>query len=108
MIQEVENQIKKQDNEKTELPEFEAKVYGTEDLKSFFALAHILVENLTMHIVKEDSNCSYSLEYIRAFLNSVSNSVMVEFSTKMPMRMTTTFRNNSRVHFYLAPYVRNS
>lgn len=58
--------------------------------------------------IKEDSECSYSLEYIQEFLKSVNNSVMIEFSTKMPMRMTTTFRNNSRVHFYLAPYVRSS
>lgn len=58
--------------------------------------------------IKEDSECHYSLEYIRAFLNSINNSVFIEFSTKMPMRMTTTFRNNSRVHFYLAPYVRST
>lgn len=36
------------------LPEFEAKVWGTEELKSFFALTHIFVEELTIHVVKEE------------------------------------------------------
>lgn len=37
-----------------ESPEFEAKVWGTRELKSFFELANLINDEITIHVVKEN------------------------------------------------------
>lgn len=59
--------------------------------------------------IREDSHSTFSVEYIQAFLKSIiDSSVITEFSTKMPLRMTGFLGTESRVNFYLAPRVLSS
>lgn len=56
--------------------------------------------------LREDSTSRFNVEYIKEFLKCLDGSMITtEFSTRMPLRMSTKFSNGSRIHFYLAPRV---
>lgn len=56
--------------------------------------------------IREDSHSTFSIEYIKEFLKCFNGgSILTEFSTRMPLRMTGFLGKESRVHFYLAPRV---
>ncbi len=59
--------------------------------------------------VKEDSNATYSLEYlnsiVKAISSTVADTVVCEYSSKMPLRLEFKVANIGRIHFYLAPRV---
>jgi proliferating cell nuclear antigen len=58
--------------------------------------------------VKEDSNATYSLEYLNSIVKAVgtaAGTVVCEFSSKMPLRLEFKVANIGRIHFYLAPRV---
>jgi len=66
-------------------------------------------EELTDLNVKAHSISTYSLEYINAFMKSLTNkdSLCVEYSSQKPCRIETKPNNLGRIHFYLAPRVEN-
>jgi proliferating cell nuclear antigen len=58
--------------------------------------------------VKEDSNATYSLEYLNSIVKAVGTTagmVICEYSSKMPLRLEFKVANMGRIHFYLAPRV---
>jgi len=58
--------------------------------------------------VKEDSNATYSLEYLNSIvkaIGTIAGTVICEFSSKMPLRLEFKVANIGRIHFYLAPRV---
>lgn len=60
--------------------------------------------------VKEDSNATYSLDYLLKIVKSISSvgvSAAIEYSTKMPIRLEFRIANIGRIHFYLAPRVQD-
>jgi proliferating cell nuclear antigen len=60
--------------------------------------------------VKENSNATYSLDYLSRITKAVSStggSVIAEYSTKMPLRLEFRVANVGRIHFYLAPRVQD-
>lgn len=60
--------------------------------------------------VKEDSNATYSLDYLLKIVKSISSvgvSAAIEYSTKMPIRLEFRLPNIGRIHFYLAPRVQD-
>lgn len=60
--------------------------------------------------VKEDSNATYSLDYLSRITKAVGStggSVTAEYSTKMPLRLEFRVANVGRIHFYLAPRVQD-
>jgi proliferating cell nuclear antigen len=56
---------------------------------------------------KEDSETTYGLEFIMAFLKTLSKNSNVElgFSKERPLRLQTKINNLGRIDFYLAPRV---
>ena len=56
----------------------------------------------------QDSQCTYSLEYIMPFVKSVKeHPLILEYSTAKPLRIEAKIANIGRLHFYLAPRVEN-
>jgi len=56
--------------------------------------------------VKEESNATYSLEYLLAFIKHTSKHVItLDFSTKMPLRLKTKLGHTTEIDYYLAPRV---
>ncbi len=58
--------------------------------------------------VKEDSNATYSLEYLNSIVKAVgtvAGTIICEYSSKMPLRLEFKVANVGRIHFYLAPRV---
>lgn len=67
-------------------------------------------DDLTELSVKNDSEGTYSLEYLSPVVKAVGNTVgaiVCEFSTSKPMRVEFKVANMGRIHFYLAPRVEN-
>jgi len=63
------------------------------------------IQNLS---VKEDSNGTYSLEYLNPVVKAVgstSGTVTCEYSSAKPLRIEFKVANMGRIHFYLAPRV---
>lgn len=58
---------------------------------------------------KNDSNTTYSIEYIKEFLKSIpkDGNVIFEYSQMKPCRITTSLNNIGRIQYYLAPRVEN-
>ena len=57
---------------------------------------------------KEDSNGTYSLEYLNPVVKAVGNTagfITCEFSSAKPLRIEFKVANIGRIHFYLAPRV---
>ncbi len=57
---------------------------------------------------KEDSNGTYSLEYLNPVVKAVgtqADSITCEFSSAKPLRIEFKVANIGRIHFYLAPRV---
>jgi len=58
--------------------------------------------------IKDGSKAAYSVEYIESFvkaLQPISDTVRIEFSTDMPMRMTGYLTYGVKLKYYLAPRV---
>lgn len=67
-------------------------------------------DDLTEVSVKNDSEGTYSLEYLMPVVKAVGNtvgSIVCEFSSSKPMRIEFKVANMGRIHFYLAPRVEN-
>ena len=65
-------------------------------------------DDLTEISVKNDSEGTYSLEYLMPVVRAVGNavsSIVCEFSGSKPMRIEFRVANMGRIHFYLAPRV---
>ena len=63
------------------------------------------IQDLT---VKEDSNGTYSLEYLNPVVKAVgttAGTITCEFSSAKPLRIEFKVANIGRIHFYLAPRV---
>ena len=58
---------------------------------------------------REDSETTYSLEYLMPFLRTLNKDSLIElgFSTSKPMRIQTRVNNMGRIDMYLAPRVEN-
>lgn len=58
---------------------------------------------------REDSETTYSLEFIMPYLRTLTkdSSIEIDFSSQKPMRIQTKINNLGRVDFYLAPRVEN-
>lgn len=60
--------------------------------------------------IKENSNATYSLDYLSRMTKAVGStggSVIAEYSTRMPLRLEFRVANVGRIHFYLAPRVQD-
>ena len=67
-------------------------------------------EGLEDIAVKENSNATYSLDYLSRMIKAIGStggSVIAEYSTKMPLRLEFRVANIGRIHFYLAPRVQD-
>jgi len=65
------------------------------------------IQDLT---VKEDSDGTYSLEYLNPVVKAVgttAGTITCEFSSAKPLRIEFKVANIGRIHFYLAPRVEN-
>ena len=65
------------------------------------------IQDLT---VKEDSDGTYSLEYLNPVVKAVgttAGTITCEFSSAKPLRIEFEVANIGRIHFYLAPRVEN-
>ncbi len=65
------------------------------------------IQDLT---VKEDSDGTYSLEYLNPVVKAVGNTagtITCEYSSAKPLRIEFKVANIGRIHFYLAPRVEN-
>ena len=65
------------------------------------------IQDLT---VKEDSDGTYSLEYLNPVVRAVgttAGTITCEFSSAKPLRIEFKVANIGRIHFYLAPRVEN-
>ena len=65
-------------------------------------------DDLTDISVKNDSEGTYSLEYLMPVVKAVGNtvgSIVCEFSGSKPLRIEFKVANMGRIHFYLAPRV---
>jgi len=66
------------------------------------------MEEMTEISVKEDSNGTYSLEYLNPIVKAVgttAGSIICEYSSAKPLRIEFKVANIGRIHFYLAPRV---
>lgn len=60
--------------------------------------------------LKAESKSTYSIDYIKKLhstLKAAAETVTLEYSTKMPLRLTYTIMNTGKVHYYLAPRVQD-
>ncbi|HET6717216.1 MAG TPA: DNA polymerase sliding clamp, partial [Nitrososphaeraceae archaeon] len=60
--------------------------------------------------VKDTSKATYSLDYLSKITKAISasgGSLVLEYSTKMPLRLEFRVANVGRIHFYLAPRVQD-
>jgi proliferating cell nuclear antigen len=60
--------------------------------------------------VKENSKCSYNMDYISKIvkiLNSSSDTITLEYSSKKPLRLESVLLNDIKMQFFLAPRVDN-
>jgi len=58
--------------------------------------------------VKEESNTTYSLEYLLAFIKHTNRHVItLDFSTRMPLRLNAHLDHATQIDYYLAPRVEN-
>ena len=67
-------------------------------------------EGLEDIAVKENSNATYSLDYLSRMIKAIGStggSVIAEYSTKMPLRLEFRVANIGRIHFYLASRVQD-
>lgn len=57
--------------------------------------------------VKENSEATYSLEYLQPFLKRLTTSsiITLEYSTAKPIRLEYNHDNISRIYYYIAPRV---
>jgi proliferating cell nuclear antigen len=82
--------------------------------KSDYGEADIVIEEasegLEELLVKEKSKATYSLDYLSKITKAISvsgGSLVLEYSTKMPLRLEFRVANVGRIHFYLAPRVQD-
>jgi proliferating cell nuclear antigen len=82
--------------------------------KSDYGEADIVIEagseGLEELQVKEKSKATYSLDYLSKITKAISasgGSLVLEYSTKMPLRLEFRVANVGRIHFYLAPRVQD-
>ena len=67
-------------------------------------------EGLEELVSEEDSNATYSIDYlikITKAVSTVGGTVTAEYSSKMPLRLEFPVANIGRIHFYLAPRVQD-
>ena len=66
-------------------------------------------EDLIEIRVREDTQTTYSIEYLKEFIKCIENDypISLEYSSRKPCRLSTTVNNLGRVHYYLAPRVEN-
>lgn len=91
---------------KGQYQKFELEAKG--DCGSSSALLERGMPNILEIDHKEELRSTYSLEYITAFLKTVKKKpIILELSSKMPLRIEVTDFNQRILHFYLAPRVEN-
>ncbi|MEM3383353.1 MAG: proliferating cell nuclear antigen (pcna) [Nitrososphaerales archaeon] len=80
---------------------------GKSDIGSGSIILERTIQDLLELDVKEDSKATYSIEYILKIIkNTASDTVLLEYSTKMPMRLELKLSDlGGRLHFYLAPRI---
>jgi proliferating cell nuclear antigen len=68
-------------------------------------------ENLLQEVaVKENSNSSYNIDYISKIVRALgcaSDTIILEYSSKKPLRLEFTAFNALRMQFFLAPRIDN-
>jgi proliferating cell nuclear antigen len=66
-------------------------------------------EDLIELRIREDTQTTYSIEYLKEFIKCIENNypISLEYSTYKPCRLSTTVNNLGRIHYYLAPRVEN-
>jgi len=64
--------------------------------------------------IKENSMSTYSNEYLKKFITAIKpvmshkyDTLAIEYSTKMPMKIEVRYNNVGTIHFYLAPRVQD-
>jgi len=58
--------------------------------------------------VREESNSTYSLEYLLAFIKHTNkHTITLDFSTKQPIRLNAHLDQVTKIDYYLAPRVEN-
>jgi proliferating cell nuclear antigen len=82
--------------------------------KSDYGEADIVIESGSEGLeelqVKEKSKATYSLDYLSKITKAISasgGSLVLDYSTKMPLRLEFRVANVGRIHFYLAPRVQD-